>query len=46
MEEGQEPGVIVDGGRDEDVRWGQTRGGLVVVNLVVAARPGSWSTSV
>jgi len=29
MEEGQEVGAIVDGGRCEDVRWGQTRDGLV-----------------
>src|SRR5579875_2853377 len=30
VEEGQELGVVVDGGRCEDVRWGQACGGLVV----------------
>ncbi len=29
VEEGQEPGSIVDGGRDEDVRWTQASDGLV-----------------
>ncbi len=38
MEEGQEVGAIVDGGRCEDVRWGQTGGGLVVGLLRVVTR--------
>jgi len=38
VEEGQEPGVVVDGGRCEDVRWGQTSGGLVVGLEGVAMR--------